>query len=121
MTVGKLADLTGLRRSVTDAVFDLAVIGAGPGGLAATVYAASEGLKVVTIDRLGPGGQAGTSSKIENYLGFPTEFQGRLSRGGINQANKFGALVSVARGSRDRLRYQRWHLPHSLMKVWYNP
>ena len=92
-----LARLTGLLGDLDDHLFDVAVIGAGPGGLAATVYAASEGLDVITIDRLGPGGQAGSSSKIENYLGFPAGISGsHLAAAALTQANKFGAKISVA-------------------------
>ena len=61
-----------------EAVFDVAVVGAGPAGLAAAVYSASEGLRTVVLEAEAPGGQAGTSSKIENYLGFPTGISGRL-------------------------------------------
>lgn len=97
VTVSELAELTGLLRPTTERVYDLAVVGAGPGGLAATVYAASEGLEVIVIDRLGPGGQAGTSSKIENYLGFPTGISGSdLAAAALTQATKFGAEISVA-------------------------
>lgn len=78
-------------------VVDVLVVGAGPAGLAATVYAASEGLEVVTLDAIGPGGQAGTSSKIENYLGFPTGISGQeLADRALLQAQKFGAQVGVA-------------------------
>ncbi|MBO6638690.1 MAG: FAD-dependent oxidoreductase [Roseitalea sp.] len=77
-------------------VFDLAVIGAGPGGLAAAVYGASEGLKTLVIDDTAIGGQAGTSSRIENYLGFPTGISGsELAYLGEIQAIKFGARVAV--------------------------
>lgn len=78
--------------------FDLAVIGAGPAGLAAAVYGASEGLKTVIIEGVAPGGQAGTSSKIENYLGFPTGVSGwELSNRAQMQAQKFGARLAIAR------------------------
>lgn len=74
---------------------DLVVVGAGPAGLAASVYAASEGLSVVTLDGVAPGGQAGTSSKIENYLGFPTGVSGaELAERALIQAQKFGARVA---------------------------
>ena len=79
-----------------DKVFDLLVIGAGPSGLAASVYAASEGLEVVTIDSNAPGGQAGKSSKIENYLGFPTGISGTdLANKAYVQAQKFGCNISI--------------------------
>jgi thioredoxin reductase (NADPH) len=81
-----------------DAEFDVAIVGAGPAGLAAAVYAASEGLSVVIIESCAVGGQAGTSSKIENYLGFPTGISGQALAGrAYIQAEKFGAEVAVAR------------------------
>lgn len=77
-------------------VYDLIVVGAGPAGLAASVYAASEGLDVLTLDGIAAGGQAGTSSRIENYLGFPTGISGAdLTRNALLQAQKFGACVTV--------------------------
>ena len=76
--------------------FDVVVAGAGPAGLAAAVYAASEGLKVAVLDIKAPGGQAGTSSKIENYFGFPTGISGQALAGrGLSQCRKFGAEVGV--------------------------
>ncbi|MFM0223606.1 FAD-dependent oxidoreductase [Paraburkholderia dipogonis] len=76
--------------------FDVVVVGAGPGGLAAAVYAASEGLRVAVVDTKAPGGQAGTSSKIENYFGFPTGISGQALAGrGLSQCRKFGAEVGV--------------------------
>ncbi|WP_109481124.1 cyclic nucleotide-binding domain-containing thioredoxin-disulfide reductase [Paraburkholderia sp. C35] len=76
--------------------FDVVVVGAGPGGLAAAVYAASEGLRVAVLDTKAPGGQAGTSSKIENYFGFPTGISGQALAGrGLSQCRKFGAEVGV--------------------------
>ncbi|MGH8502413.1 MAG: FAD-dependent oxidoreductase [Gammaproteobacteria bacterium] len=80
------------------AQFDVAVVGAGPAGLAAAVYAASEGLRVIVIESCAPGGQAGTSSRIENYLGFPTGISGQALAGrAYIQAQKFGAEIAVAR------------------------
>jgi thioredoxin reductase (NADPH) len=77
-------------------VYDLIVVGAGPAGLAASVYAASEGLDVLTADMVAPGGQAGTSARIDNYLGFPTGISGReLTERALLQAEKFGARISV--------------------------
>jgi thioredoxin reductase (NADPH) len=77
-------------------VLDVAIIGAGPAGLAASVYAASEGLRVLTIDARGPGGQAGASSRIENYLGFPTGISGQALAGrAFVQAQKFGATLAI--------------------------
>jgi thioredoxin reductase (NADPH) len=76
--------------------YDLVVVGAGPAGLAAAVYAASEGLTVAVLDATAPGGQAGTSSKIENYFGFPTGISGQALAGrGLSQAGKFGAEIAV--------------------------
>lgn len=78
-------------------VRDVLVIGAGPAGLASAVYAASEGLKTLVIEKSAPGGQAGSSSKIENYLGFPTGLSGQeLANRSIAQAQKFGAQLMVA-------------------------
>ena len=77
-------------------VHDLVVVGAGPSGLAAAVYAASEGLDVVVLERLATGGQAGTSSRIENYLGFPAGISGaELTRNALVQAQRFGARITV--------------------------
>ena len=81
-------------------VYDLIVIGAGPGGLAAAVYGASEGLNVLVIESVAPGGQAGSSSRIENYLGFPLGISGQeLADRAFVQAEKFGAQISVARSA----------------------
>jgi len=77
-------------------IYDLVVVGAGPAGLAASVYAASEGLDVLTAESLAPGGQAGTSARIENYLGFPTGISGKdLIENALFQAQKFGASITV--------------------------
>jgi thioredoxin reductase (NADPH) len=94
-----LADELGITIELdSDHVYDVAVIGAGPAGLAAAVYAASEGLDTVVLEGLAPGGQAGTSSKIENYLGFPTGISGQALAGRAQvQAMKFGAHMAVAR------------------------
>jgi thioredoxin reductase (NADPH) len=79
-------------------VRDIVIVGAGPAGLAAAVYAASEGLNVLVIERAAPGGQAGSSSRIENYLGFPTGLSGQeLANSAIAQSEKFGAKIMVAR------------------------
>jgi thioredoxin reductase (NADPH) len=79
-------------------IFDVAVVGAGPAGLAAAVYAASEGLSTLVLEATAPGGQAGTSSKIENYLGFPTGISGQALAGRAQaQAQKFGARLAIAR------------------------
>src|SRR6266542_401383 len=93
----QLADAIGIHQPVEEAVYDLVVVGAGPAGLAAAVYGASEGLSTVVLERTAPGGQAGTSMRIENYLGFPTGITGGdLAERAIVQANKFGAILSVA-------------------------
>jgi thioredoxin reductase (NADPH) len=98
-TTAQLADALGLTE-VLDAtvVYDLAVVGAGPGGLAAAVYGASEGLSTIVLEALAPGGQAGTSSRIENYLGFPTGITGEALAGRAQvQAQKFGARLAISR------------------------
>ena len=88
----ELAEALGLRRPLEQTVYDLVVVGAGPAGLAAAVYGASEGLSTVVLERTGPGGQAGRSMRIENYLGFPTGITGsELAERAAVQANKFGA------------------------------
>jgi len=93
----EFAQCAGLTASLTDDhVYDLVVVGAGPAGLAASVYAASEGLDVLTADAVAAGGQAGTSSRIENYLGFPTGITGaELTRNATMQAQRFGAKITV--------------------------
>jgi thioredoxin reductase (NADPH) len=95
----QVAERLGLTVSLeSDRCYDLLVVGAGPGGLAAAVYAASEGLETVIIESIAPGGQAGTSSKIENYLGFPTGISGQALAGRAQvQAQKFGARLAIAR------------------------
>ena len=94
-TVASLSEALNIRRSPEQKVYDLIIVGAGPAGLAAAVYGASEGLSTVVLEQIGPGGQAGTSSKIENYLGFPTGLSGsELAERAILQAQKFGARLS---------------------------
>ena len=91
-TVTRLAECLGLKRKIRTEPFDLVIVGAGPAGLAAAVYGASEGLSTLILDRFGPGGQAGTSSRIENYMGFPAGLTGAdLANRGYLQALKFGA------------------------------
>ncbi|MGZ9034972.1 MAG: NAD(P)/FAD-dependent oxidoreductase, partial [Rhodospirillales bacterium] len=94
-----LADHLGLTETVDPHhVYDVAVVGAGPAGLAAAVYGASEGLDTIVIEGTAPGGQAGTSSKIENYLGFPTGISGQALAGRAQiQAQKFGARLAISR------------------------
>jgi len=98
-STAELADSLGLTETIEpDRVHDVAVIGAGPSGLAAAVYAASEGLDTIVIEGMAPGGQAGTSSKIENYLGFPTGISGQALAGRAQvQAQKFGARLAISR------------------------
>ena len=92
----ELAERLGLHRSADHAVYDLVVVGAGPAGLAAAVYGASEGLQTLLLDRHAPGGQAGSSSKIENYLGFPDGVSGsELTHRALKQAQRLGAEFLV--------------------------
>ena len=95
----EVADCLGIAEEIEPgAVFDVAVVGAGPSGLASAVYAASEGLRTLVLEAEAPGGQAGTSSKIENYLGFPTGISGQALAGRAQvQAQKFGARIAVPR------------------------
>src|SRR5262249_6384516 len=97
-TFEQVADCLGLNAAIdVEAVRDLLVVGAGPAGLAAAVYGASEGLDVLVLETHAPGGQAGASSKIENYLGFPTGISGQALAGrAYTQAEKFGASMMVA-------------------------
>jgi thioredoxin reductase (NADPH) len=103
-----IADCLGFNPEIDqDHVRDVVVIGAGPAGLAAAVYAASEGLDVLVVEATAPGGQAGASSRIENYLGFPTGISGQeLAARAYNQAQKFGAQMLVAK-SAQRLACER--------------
>jgi thioredoxin reductase (NADPH) len=96
------AECFGLNAGIDEnGVYDLIVVGAGPSGLAAAVYGASEGLNVLVVESNAPGGQAGSSSKIENYLGFPTGISGQsLTSRAFVQAEKFGAHIAVARSAR---------------------
>jgi thioredoxin reductase (NADPH) len=90
-TLAALAEKIGLTPKPLQNLYDVVIIGAGPAGLAAAVYGASEGLKTLLIEKRAPGGQAGTSSRIENYLGFPTGLSGAdLARRAITQATRFG-------------------------------
>ena len=91
-----VAQIAGVIIDFNNREYDVVIIGAGPGGLGASVYAASEGLKVLTVDGNSPGGQAGKSSKIENYLGFPTGISGEnLAKRAYLQAQKFGCHISI--------------------------
>ena len=124
-TIEGLASCAGLSAGLEeDHLYDLVVVGAGPAGLAASVYAASEGLEVLTAEALAAGGQAGTSSRIENYLGFPAGISGAdLTKNALLQAQKFGARITVPATVRslgieggDRVGYPgRWNpAPHPL-------
>jgi thioredoxin reductase (NADPH) len=95
----ELADELGITQLPdTESTFDVTIVGAGPSGLAAAVFAASEGLSTLIIEGVAPGGQAGTSSRIENYLGFPSGITGQeLARCARMQAEKFGARVALSR------------------------
>jgi thioredoxin reductase (NADPH) len=96
-SIAELAACLDLNINIDKGVRDVLVIGAGPAGLAAAVYAASEGLKTLVIEKSAPGGQAGASSRIENYLGFPMGLSGQeLANRSIAQAQKFGAQLMVA-------------------------
>jgi thioredoxin reductase (NADPH) len=93
-----LAEKIGLQTTASQPFYDLAIIGGGPAGLAAAVYGASEGLRTVLIEKEAPGGQAGTSSRIENYLGFPGGLSGAdLARRATSQARRFGVEILTAR------------------------
>jgi thioredoxin reductase (NADPH) len=96
-TPASLAEHLGLAyRQASDKPFDLTVVGAGPAGLAAAVYGASEGLRTILLDSIAPGGQAAASARIENYLGFPTGLSGaQLADNAVAQAMKFGAQIST--------------------------
>ncbi len=93
-SIGQLAERSGLKTRVTMPFYDLVIVGAGPAGLAAAVYGASEGLSTLLVERNAPGGQAGQSSLIENYLGFPSGLSGsELARRAVTQAERFGAEI----------------------------
>src|SRR6202042_2012649 len=97
-TIRQITERLGWFRDPSRAQYDLAIYGAGPAGLSAAVYGASEGLKTVVIERSAIGGQAGTSSKIENYLGFPDGIAGAdLAERARHQACRFGAEFLVSR------------------------
>jgi thioredoxin reductase (NADPH) len=97
-TDAELAARVGLSTIPAGDFYDLVVVGGGPAGLGAAVYGASEGLRTVLVERRATGGQAGTSSRIENYLGFPDGVSGaQLTDRARRQATKFGAEVLTAR------------------------
>jgi len=94
----RVAELLGLATEPVAAEYDTVIVGAGPAGLAAAVYGASEGLKTIVVEREAPGGQAGTSAKIENYLGFPSGVSGdELASRALQQARRLGAEILVTR------------------------
>ena len=107
-TLRQLGEKLGLKTHPQMPHYDLVIIGAGPAGLAAAVYGASEGLKTVMIERVAPGGQAGSSSRIENYLGFPAGLSGvDLARRAVAQARRFGAeILTPQHGTKIRLNGQ---------------
>jgi len=95
-----IADRIGLQTMADQPLYDLVVVGAGPAGLAAAVYGASEGLRTLVVEEEAPGGQAGTSSRIENYLGFPGGISGaELARRAVTQARRFGVEILTTRRS----------------------
>src|SRR5260221_10543947 len=97
-TIPAIAEKVGLNPGIKNSIYDVVIIGAGPAGLAASVYGASEGLRTLLVERRSPGGQAGTSSRIENYLGFPNGLSGsELTRRAITQATRLGAEVLLPR------------------------
>src|SRR5207248_3352435 len=98
-TTQRIADALGFNDAIDQThVRDLVIVGAGPAGLAAAVYGASEGLDVLVVESTAPGGQAGSSSRIENYLGFPMGISGQeLAGRAYTQAEKFGAQVMIAK------------------------
>ena len=112
----KLADVAqkiGLKTRAAQAFYDLAIVGGGPAGLAAAVYGASEGLRTVMVEREAPGGQAGMSSRIENYLGFPSGLSGGdLARRAVVQARRFGVEILSAEATALRL-----NGPYRLLKL----
>jgi thioredoxin reductase (NADPH) len=110
-TILQVAEQLGLSTQAQADFYDFVIVGGGPAGLAAAVYGASEGLRTVLVEREAPGGQAGQSSRIENYLGFPAGLRGSdLARRGLDQAQRFGAEI-LAVHSVDRLeRHGRTHV-----------
>ena len=108
-TVQEVASGLGMVAAPLSSEYDITIVGAGPAGLAAAVYAASEGLRVVAIEAVAPGGQAGTTSMIENYLGFPQGISGsELATRATAQARRFGAELLLARPLVDISARRRW-------------
>jgi thioredoxin reductase (NADPH) len=103
-TLGQIGEQAGFKTRAAESFYDLAIVGGGPAGLAAAVYGASEGLRTVMIEREAPGGQAGMSSRIENYLGFPSGLSGGdLARRAVVQARRFGVEILSAEATDLRL------------------
>ncbi len=101
-SIPDVAAKVGLNPGAKNTIYDVVIIGAGPAGLAASVYGASEGLKTLLVERRSPGGQAGTSSRIENYLGFPNGLSGtELTRRAVTQATRLGAEVLLPRAVKE--------------------
>ena len=112
-TLPELAAKVGLKTAAKNEFYDLVIIGGGPAGLAGAVYASSEGLKTLLVEPDAPGGQAGSSSRIENYLGFPAGVSGEdLARRAITQATRFGTefITQCARGITSKDQYHRIEL-----------
>jgi len=115
-TLRELAEGLDLPTRPREAVYDVAIIGAGPAGLAAAVYGASEGLTTLLLEREAPGGQAGTSSRIENYLGFPNGLSGSdLADRALSQARRFGTELLVARCVESLVLAERCGSPHGIV------
>lgn len=113
-TTSELADKVGLQTAAKLPYYDLVIVGGGPAGLAGAVYGASEGLKVLLIEQEAPGGQAGTSSMIENYLGFPSGVTGaELALRAAAQAKRFGAELLVGHS----VTGVQWHDPYKLLTL----
>ncbi|MEM8604838.1 MAG: FAD-dependent oxidoreductase, partial [Cyanobacteria bacterium P01_H01_bin.121] len=109
-TTAQLAQNVGMQTEASNPFYDLVIVGGGPAGLAAAVYGASEGLKTVMIEREAPGGQAGTSSRIENYLGFPVGLSGSdLARRGVTQAKRFGVEILAPQAATALRSQDRYH------------
>ncbi len=110
-TITQIADSIGLSTQAGQPFYDLAIVGGGPAGLGAAVYGASEGLSTVMIEREAPGGQAGTSSRIENYLGFPAGLSGAdLARRATTQARRFGVEILISQEATGIRREGPYHI-----------
>jgi len=105
----ELVERIGMKTRAEAPFYDLAIVGGGPAGLAAAVYGASEGLRTLIVESEAPGGQAGTSSRIENYLGFPSGLSGTdLARRAVTQATRFGVEICKGRGRSPCATARRW-------------